>query len=763
MKTLKRILSSLLVIAVLFTLLSPVRAAEGEPLALSMTADRTEVPAGETVSITVRADRDIITLGSGMTIYYDEHVLEPDLGVSAAEAPFRIDGPLQVNGRTALRISFLPGPDRVCVSASEPLAELSFRALAAAEQTGITLGAAYFYDETRSEIPVTLPGELHLTVKPSEVTIPAEGIRLDKKELTMEEGETEVLTATVEPATASDPAVLWTSSDESVARVTDGTVKAISAGQATITATSRDGGFTAACIVTVKVPDAGYTVQMPEDTGAVLGGTVRIPVLISNRDGRTGYNAFDISFAYDPEVLELVSMNLPGVTVSTSRGKVNVLGYGEDRPSGSVPFTLEFRTLKPETSEIRITAARVDNSGNAVVKNAALATVTDDRTEVAVNGYPVTLPEGFTGGNTALPGADYTFAAPDDFYDYTVTATVGGREVEVCENEDGSYVIPAEQVTGEIIIKARKTGKTFRVKLGTDMTGEATARYGSDYEAVIDRDEDYRYTVTVTIGGENYTGYRVSGDTYTIPGTDITGNIVFKVVKKRIQKPADQETRHEVTFTGSGAGAAQGNPTSAADGKAYSFTLKKQAGCTYQVSYKMGGKPGGTLLPDADGTYTVPKVTAPLEIIVEKSMDIQISVQEFLTLDQKTVYLILANGSLDSGDVLTYDGNVMYYSDSYGAWAWLVITAEELDEGKIEPMVRLASQTKRRLKNAGADVDLSGRADWNDVQLVLDLYNAEYDSFDTVSMVTFLSADVNRDKKLDVLDAACAAREVRNT
>lgn len=378
---------------------------------------------------------------------------------------------------------------------------------------------------------------------------------------------------------------------------------------------------------------------------------------------------------------------------------------------------------------------------------------------VKVNGEAVNAAS--NGKYTATPNTDYTFAAPDDYYDYTISVAVGGKEVTVTQNSDGSYTIPAEQVTGEIVVTATKTGKIFKVTLGTDMTGSATAQYGTDYVATIERDESYRYTVTVTIGGKDYTGYAASGKTYTIPGEDIIGEIVFTVQKEPTKpsnptdptEPTKPVTYHSVTFTGSGAGAAQGNATSVANGGTYTLTLKKQAGYNYQVSYKMGGKSAVSVSPNANGTYTIANVTASLEIIIEKSLNIDISVQEYLTLDRKTVFLILADALLGNGSLFTYDGNVMYYSKSYGAWAYLVITDQELDVNQVRSQVKISTQTDQEIMYSG-DVDGNGSVDMNDARLIQDLYHAKYDTFDTITMMKYLRADVNGDRKVDIRDVA---------
>lgn len=771
MKNRQRFLSFLLVLTLMFSLWSPASAVGGIGVTLSMTASQSGVKVGETVTLTIEADQNFITRGSGMTLYYDAEKLEPDLDGSITAPPLQIDA-VTVGGKAAIRVSFMPGLEPAAFSVAAPLAQIRFKALAVTEETSISMGAAYLYDESLTEIAMEIPAAVNLTVEPAEVNSPVTGITLDKTELTLEEGKQESLKATVEPIGASDPAVIWTSSDETVAVVSGGAVKALAEGTAIITATTLDGGFTASCTVTVTAPFAGYTAKMPADTTTVIGGSVQIPVVISNEDGKTGYNAFDISFAYDTTVLEPVSTRISGVTVTAKDGKINVLGYGEDRAAGSVPFTLEFKALKLEATEVKITSARVDNSGNALVKNASQATLVDGTTVITVTGYPVTLPEGFMGESSAIPGEDYTFTQPNDYYDYTVTVTVGGQEITVTKNSDGSYTIPAELVTGEIVVTATKTGKIFKVTLGTDMTGSATAQYGTDYVATIDRDESCRYTVTVTIGGKDYTGYGASGKTYMIPGEDITGEIVFKVEKTPIvpvdppgpmdpTKPSDPldpteptkpSTYHSVTFTGSGAGAAQGNAPSVVHGGTYTLTLKKQAGYNYTVSYQMGGRPAVVVTPNANGTYTISNVTAPLEIIIEKSLAIHVSVQEFVTLDEKSVFLILADVVLADGSTFTYEGNVMYFSKGYDAWAYLVITDQNLTLDQVRSRVKISAQNNRVLTVSAGDVDGNGKVNWNDAQLVRDLYNAKYDTFDDLSMEKFLLADVNADRKVDIRD-----------
>ena len=88
--------------------------------------------------------------------------------------------------------------------------------------------------------------------KPGDDTIKVTGVTLDKTELTIGVGTYATLVATVEPADATDKTVEWKSNKSSVAIVDDdGRVSGIIPGSATITVTTKDGGFKATCDVTV--------------------------------------------------------------------------------------------------------------------------------------------------------------------------------------------------------------------------------------------------------------------------------------------------------------------------------------------------------------------------------------------------------------------------------------------------------------------------------------------------------------------------------
>ena len=129
--------------------------------------------------------------------------------------------------------------------------------------------AAHIYDDD-ADTTCNICGYVR-TVTPE--IVPVSQITLNKAETSISVGNSETLTATVAPENAANKALTWASSDEDVATVApDGTVTAVKAGAATITATAADGsGKSATCTVTVI---GGTTPSQPGgSTGDSSGGS----------------------------------------------------------------------------------------------------------------------------------------------------------------------------------------------------------------------------------------------------------------------------------------------------------------------------------------------------------------------------------------------------------------------------------------------------------------------------------------------------------
>ena len=109
------------------------------------------------------------------------------------------------------------------------------------------------------------------------------GITLNPTSISLNEGQSVTLSATVSPSDATNKVVLWSTDNPSAATVSEGNVTALKAGTATITAKSYDGGFTATCVVTVTVPVvlvSGITIE-PSSLTLYAGTTADLTVTVS--------------------------------------------------------------------------------------------------------------------------------------------------------------------------------------------------------------------------------------------------------------------------------------------------------------------------------------------------------------------------------------------------------------------------------------------------------------------------------------------------
>lgn len=517
--------------------------------------------------------------------------------------------------------------------------------------------------------------------------------------------------------------------------------------------------------VTVKSSEAkGYTVSMGADKQVASGQIVEIPVTIGNNDGKNAYNAYDMTFSFDPTILTLnmEATSIEGYRVIPGSGTVRIVRYGKAAELGDA-LTLNFTAAGQGQSAVKVTAAYVDTNTNAIELDAPAAIVLNGTTTITVNGYTVTLPDDFTRtdatGSVIEAGGNLTFVPKDPNYDYTVTVTVGGVEVPPVIGEDGTYTV--SNVNGNVVVTSTKTPKTFTVAQGEDTTGAATATYMEDYTFKLTPVDGYVYKMAVTIGGNAYTGFtaQVNDDgttTYTIPGADVTGNIVINS-NKQVKLP---ET-YKVTFAGTGAGDATGEST-VQEKANYTFTVAKQKNFEYTITATMGGK-NVTITEGANNAYTIANVTGDLVITIEKksTLTMEVAVSEYVQMDNKTVFLVTVTGTPEEGKAFAYGDNVMYKTTAYGenVYSWLVIVDknETFTVATAEANITQASATAEEVKQS-YDVNETGVVDINDAQLTYDIYSGKYTDFEKVSVRKFLRADVNFDKAVNSTDAVAVVK-----
>lgn len=499
----------------------------------------------------------------------------------------------------------------------------------------------------------------------------------------------------------------------------------------------------------------GYSVAASGDAGINVGEDAPVALNVTHKDGNA-YNAYYFEVSYDKDVLTYKSADVKDVVVDETTGTLKIAGYGANKDSGTAAATLTFTGKAVGAGKVTITKANVDAKANANAQDAPAANI-DETTAAAtitVGGYSVTLPEGFSGAASAAAGTDYTFKANGgDYGCYDVTATMGGETTTVTNNGDGSFTI--KNVTGEIVVTA--TPKTYAVTVTGTGAGDvsenaATAAYKTDYTFKLTKADGCNYTVTVTAGGNTVTATATTEGVYTISGADIKGELIITVEKTAIVIPTTT-----ITITGDTDDVQGGLILTAKNGEDTTFKINKKDGYTYTV------KAGDTeLTVGADGTVTIPGsllTGAPLTVTVTKTAvnPYSVEVYEYVKLDGQSIWLVVAK----SDSVLAYGADTMFTSEKYGGYCWLVISAGNADTVKTEAIaaVKAGSGTAAAAVYTG-DVNGTGNIDVNDAQLVYNIYNTEYASFDALSRAKFLAADVNGDHTVTVLDAAAVVNTV---
>ena len=687
----KKLISVLLTLAMVLSLVPAVFAADEPTITLS--ADKTSVAPGETVTLTLSLDKELVADAVGIAISFDTNAYtltgRKNLGSRPARLGFTdIDA---ANNQGAVKVAYL----QTTFDKDDP----SHTSFAAGDWASFTFTAKEGADTSNAKFTMKVDN-------------------------------------------------LLTYSDDGASQVQ--VPHNVAGSELTIP---------------VETPEAkGYTVSLGENKTVASGQIVEIPVTIGNTAGETTYNAFDMKFSYDNTVLKLdmEKTNTEGYRVYPLSSTVRVQRYGKAAELGQA-LTLRFIAVGQGSGEVKVMSACVDTNANAIEFDAPDAIVLNDTTTITVSGYTVDLPDDFkrtdADGSVIEAGGNLTFVPKDPNYDYTVTVTVGGVEATPTIGEDGTYTVP--NVNGNVVVTSTKTPKSFNVTLGDNTTGAATATYMKDYTFKLTPEDGYTYNMAVTIGGKDYTGFAAQANddgttTYTIPGADVTGDIVISS-NKQVKLPAT----FTVTFEGTGAGDAKGEST-VQEKTDYTFTVDKKANFEYTITATMGGK-DVTVTEGENNTYTISNVSGDLVITIEKksTLTMEVAVSEYVQMDNKTVFLVTVTGTPEEGKAFAYGDNVMYKTTAYGenVYSWLVIVDknEAFTVATAEANITQASATAEEVKQS-YDVNETGVVDINDAQLTYDIYSGKYTDFEKVSVRKFLRADVNFDKAVNSTDAVAVVK-----
>jgi uncharacterized protein YjdB len=256
-------------------------------------SEKVDVPSFKTKPISV----------TGVTLSKESLTLEPG-------AKGSIEVTVQPSNATNKGVTF--------TSSNEAVATVDSKG----EITAKTEGSA---DITVKTVDGGKTAKCELTVKKAVVNVT--GVKLDKSTLSLEEGATGNLVATVAPSTASDKTVTFASSDAAIATVDNtGKVTAVKAGNADITVTTKDGGKTAKCELTVtakQIPVTGVTIE-PKTASVDVDATTKLNSTVAPS---TATNK-SVSYKSSDEAVATVSSN--GTVTGVAEGEATITVTTQD-------------------------------------------------------------------------------------------------------------------------------------------------------------------------------------------------------------------------------------------------------------------------------------------------------------------------------------------------------------------------------------------------------------------------------------------------
>lgn len=268
----------------------------------------------------------------------------------------------------------------------------------------------------------------------------------------------------------------------------------------------------------------------------------------------------------------------------------------------------------------------------------------------------------------------------------------------------------------------------------------------------------------------------VSSADLVVRGSNITSDLHIVIYK-------DEATGY--TATGSFIYATMNpDPISYYEGDSVTFSLEVEPG--WQVNdvaarWRTKNQNNGTWIyhsipatQNEDGTYTIEGLPAyDVEISAASYTPLNwVEVNTYLELDDMTIFLVkMAGKGVEEGNPYAYDGNPMYRTDKYTVEAWegpVLCWLVAVPKGEEALTAEAAQEKIAYLKtdiielDQSGDVNMTGKVDINDAQLVYDMYQGVYSDFNTVSVLKFLNADVNGSGTLNSDDAVAIINSMQN-
>ena len=325
--------------------------------------------------------------------------------------------------------------------------------IASVDNNGVVTGRSKGKAQITAQCGGVTSNPITVTVTGPE-SVPVTGVRLNQHELALNAGESTSLNASVEPRDAADQTVIWSSDNEQVAQVRDGRVTAVKAGVAFITVTTRDGGKTDRCQVTVRdAQQAGVTVS-PKSQTLAPGQTITLSAVTVPQGQEVTWSTSDSSVAEVDPSTGRVTAKTPArqsTAVITATFNYNGTNY---RDTCTVTVTPASVPTLPQSAAVRV--------GQSV--------------NLTVSGLPAGATVSWSGGNAALRLSGSSGS--------TVTATGGrlsGKSTVVAVTADVSYGGQRTRLTCQVTVNP---GSVQDITYKNTQAGGEQALRQQDFQSV---------------------------------------------------------------------------------------------------------------------------------------------------------------------------------------------------------------------------------------------------------------------------------------
>ena len=272
------------------------------------------------------------------------------------------------------------------------------------------------------------------------VTVPVTGVTLSQTELSLVKGATATLTATVVPSDATNQKVMWRSNNTSIAKVENGIVTAVSAGNATITVTTEDGNHTATCEVTVTVSATGVTLSQTE-LSLVKGATATLTATVVPSDATNQ----KVTWSSNNTSVATVEN---GTVTAVSGGNATITVTTED---GNHTATCEVVVTAPvPAASVTLSQTELILRKGATAKLAATVLPTDatnKKVRWSSNNTAVAIVE--SGTVAALSAGNATITVTTEDGNHTATCSVAVEATSAVEDAVFASVVVSPNPFGE--------------------------------------------------------------------------------------------------------------------------------------------------------------------------------------------------------------------------------------------------------------------------------------------------------------------------